>query len=185
MAGHTRGGRRIPEHVSEAGETRAKEHALAQGAKPRLEERVRVGIDLARRGALAALACALVAPGTGAAQDLRAATVQRVAREWLALVDKADAEASWNAAGARFRTAMTPARWAETLRRERGSRGAIVQRAVAATSFGTSGPGLPDGGDYALVRFRSSFANETGGSEEVTLEVGPDYAWRVIGYEIL
>jgi len=108
-----------------------------------------------------------------------------VAREWLALVDKADVAASWNAAGARFRKAMTPALWAETCRREREPRGAILQRAVTTTTFGNSGPDLPDGGDYALVRFRSSFANQATGGEDVTLEVEPGYVWRVIGYAIL
>jgi hypothetical protein len=44
--------------------------------------------------------------------------------------------------------------------------------------------GLPDGGNYALVVFRSSFANQIDSREEVMLEVGPDYAWHVIGYLI-
>jgi len=143
------------------------------------------GIDLARRAALAAAVCALVAPGAAGAQDLRAAMVQRAAREWLALVDKGDVAAGWNAAGARFQKAMTPALWAETCRRERAPRGAILQRAVTATTFANAGPDLPDGGDYALVRFRSSFANQADSVEEVTLEVGPGYVWRVIGYVIV
>jgi hypothetical protein len=154
------------------------------GANPP-RECARRGIDLARRAALAALACALAAPRIAAAQDPRAALVQRIAREWLALVDKLDAAASWNAAGARFREAMTPALWSETLRREREPRGQLVQRAVIATSFGNSSPELPDGGSYALVEFRSSFANQLDSREQVTLEVEPDYAWRIIGYVIL
>ena len=143
------------------------------------------GTHPARRAALALLACALLAPQAVIAQDPRAAVVQRVAREWLALVDKLDAAASWSAAGARFQQGMTTAQWAEILRRDREARGAIVQRAVTATTFSNSGPGLPAGGDYALVRFRSSFANLADGGEEVILEVGPGYVWRVIGYVLL
>jgi hypothetical protein len=139
----------------------------------------------ARRAALGLLVCALLGSPAVTAQDPRAAAVQRVAREWLALVDKLDAAASWNAAGARFQQGMTTAQWAEILRRDREARGAIVQRAVLATTFANSGPGLPAGGDYALVRLRSSFANLADGGEEVILEVGPGYVWRVIGYAAL
>jgi len=56
---------------------------------------------------------------------------------------------------------------------------------VTATIFGNSGPGLPDGGNHALVRFRSSFTNLVGGAEEVILEVGPGCVWRVIGHALL
>jgi len=110
--------------------------------------------------------------------------VQRVAREWLALLDKFDAEASWKAAGERFQRATPPALWVETIKRDREPRGALLQRTIAATQFGSSGPDLPDGGSYALVRFRSAFANDAASVEEVTLEVGSGYAWRVIGYTI-
>jgi len=143
------------------------------------------GIHHARRAALALLVCVLLGSQTVTAQDPRAAAVQRVAREWLTLVDKLDAAASWSAAGARFQQGMTPAQWAGILQSDRAPRGAIVQRAVATTTFSSSGPGLPAGGEYALVRFRSSFANLADGGEEVVLEVGPGYAWRVIGYMLI
>jgi len=143
------------------------------------------GIHRARRAALALLVCVLLGSQTVTAQDPRAAAVQRVAREWLTLVDKLDAAASWSAAGARFQQGMTPAQWAGILQSDRAPRGAIVQRAVATTTFSSSGPGLPAGGEYALVRFRSSFANLADGGEEVVLEVGPGYAWRVIGYMLI
>jgi hypothetical protein len=128
--------------------------------------------------------CALLIPRVVLAQDPRAAAVQRVAREWLALVDKFDAGASWKAAGERFQRATPPVLWVKTVKRDREPRGALLQRTVAATEFGYTGPDLPSGGSYALVRFRSAFANDTASVEEVTLEVGPDYAWRVIGYTI-
>ncbi len=143
-----------------------------------------VGTNPARRRALAFLACTLLAPHAVRAQDPRAATVQRVARDWLALVDKLDVGASWKAAGERFQRATPQVLWVETLKREREPRGALVQRTVADTTFGYTGPDLPDGGSYALVRFRSSFTQDPTCLEEVTLEVGTDYAWRVIGYVI-
>ena len=135
-----------------------------------------------RRAMLAMLALALLASAPAHAQDPRAVVVQTVARQWLALADKLDAEATWNAAGVRFQQTMTIPQWADGLKREREARGAIAQRTVVATSFGSSMPGVPEGGNYALVRFRTSFANETFGAEHVTLEMGPDNVWRVIGY---
>lgn len=141
-------------------------------------------IDRSRRAALAVFACAVLAPHTVLAQEPRATLVQRVARDWLALVDKLDAEASWKAAGARLRQSTPPGEWVEALRRERVPRGALVQRAVVATKFSDSIRGLPEGGNYAVVTFQSAFANQTEGVEAVTLEVGPDYAWHVIGYAI-
>ena len=141
-------------------------------------------IDPARRAALALLACMVLAPHAALAQDPRATTVQRAAREWLALVDKQDGEASWKAAGARLQDSVTLAVWTETVRREREPRGPLLQRAVTATTFSDSIPGLPPGGSYAVVTFRTSFANQADSGEEVILEVGAGYAWRVIGYVI-
>jgi hypothetical protein len=143
-----------------------------------------VTIDRTRRAALAALACALLAPHAALAQEPRATLVQRVARDWLARVDKLDAEGSWKAAGARLRQTTPPPEWVESLQRDRAPRGELVQRAVAATTFSDAIPGLPDGGSYAVVTFRTAFANQTEAVEAVTLEVGADYGWHVIGYAI-
>jgi hypothetical protein len=137
-----------------------------------------------RRAALALLACTLLVVTTAFAQDPRAATVQRVAREWLLLADQLAAAASWKAAGPRFQQAITVPRWAVGLKREREPRGLVVQRAITATSFASSFPGLPEGGNYALVQFRTSFEKSPGGAESVTLELGADGAWQVIGYVI-
>ena len=141
-------------------------------------------IDPRRRAALALLACAVLAPHAAFAQDPRATTVQRAAREWLELVDKQDSEGSWKAAGARFQDSVTLPVWGETVRREREPRGPLLQRAVTETTFSDSIPGLPPGGSYAIVTFRTSFANQTDSGEDVMLEVGAGYAWRVIGYVI-
>ena len=142
-------------------------------------------VNGSRRAVLAALAWIAVAPVDVLAQDPRAAQVQGAAREWLKIADTLDAEATWKASGARFQQAVAPERWAVLLREERGPRGALVQRAVIATRFASSLPGLPDGGTYALVRFRSVFENQSETGEDLTLEVGSDYAWHVIGYAIL
>ena len=70
------------------------------------------------------------------------------------------------------------------LTRERESRGALLQRTAAGTTFASELPALPPGGNYAIVRFRTSFANQPKSAENITLEQGPDSVWRVIGYVI-
>lgn len=142
------------------------------------------GLDRARRRALLILLCAALVSQAARAQDPRAAAAQRAARDWLALVDKLDAEASWKAAGERFRSTFSPPYWIDKLQREREPRGVLVQRAVADTLFANSGVGLPEGGNYSIVAFRTSFANQIDAREEVMLEVGSDYGWHVIGYVI-
>ena len=142
------------------------------------------GVDRGRRRALGLLAGAMLFAPSVRAQDPRAAAAQRAARDWLAVVDRYDAEASWKAAGERFRKMAPPALWVETIKRDREPRGALVQRTVESTVFRNTAADLPEGGSYALVRFRSAFANVAASVEDVTLEVGPDYAWHVIGYVI-
>ena len=63
--------------------------------------------------------------------------------------------------------------------------GAIVRCTAAGTSFGTTLEGVPQSRNFALVKFRSSFAQRPDGEEHVTLELGADGNWRVVGYVIL
>ena len=142
------------------------------------------GADFMRRATLAIRACLLLSTGTAFAQDPRATTVQKVARDWLVLADNLDAAATWKAAGAQFQQAITVAQWVEGMRREREPRGALVQRTAIATSFASSLAGQSEDGNYALLTFRTSFANSGSGGEDVTLQMGSDGVWRVIGYVI-
>ena len=145
------------------------------GTSRRAHERAR------RRGA--GCACALLAPRAAHAQDPRAATVQRVARDWLALVDKLDAEASWKAAGARFQQSTPPEAWVETLRaRTRAARGAGAARRRQRRLSARRAPGCPTAAAMRSCDSGRRSRTRATSVEEVTLEVGPDYAWRVIGY---
>jgi hypothetical protein len=140
--------------------------------------------DPARRALLASLVWALALPSVALAQDPRASEAQQVARGWLALVDKLDYSATWKMAGQRFQATIAEDRWTALLKREREARGALVQRAVAGTSFTSQLPSVPEAGRYAMVHFRTSFVNEPNATEDITLEQGPDSTWRVIGYVI-
>ena len=140
-------------------------------------------VDTKRRAALAAIAIAGVALSPLAhAQDPRASEAQNAARAWLAIADKLDAEASYEAAGPRFRQALTPSRWNDAVKLIRFPLGALIQRTVNQSTFTTKLPGQPDS-DYALIAYRTSWANKSVGRELVTLErVGGK--WQVVGYVI-
>lgn len=137
------------------------------------------------RRACLLLATAFVVASTFAAhaQDARTSEVQAAARAWLALTDKLDAQASWNAAGEKFTRQMSAEQWGELLHKHREPFGEATQRAVVSTSFATQLPGAPDG-DYALLQFRTAFMQKAEGHESLTLERQPDGQWRVIGYFI-
>jgi hypothetical protein len=141
-------------------------------------------VNVTRRAVLAAAAGVIAMPRLALAQDPRASQVQKVARDWLALADKLDAPGTWKTAGSRFQDTISESRWATLLKRERESRGALQQRTSAATTFASQLPALPPGGNYAIVRFRTAFANQPTSIEDVTLEQGTDSLWRVIGYVI-
>jgi hypothetical protein len=131
--------------------------------------------------AWAALVLLTAMPAT--AQDARESTVQAAARAWLAIIDRGDYDASWKAAGEKFRNAINMERWAEAAKGVRGPLGKVTQRSSLKTNFTRSFPGAPDG-DYALVVFRTAFEKKTEGEETVTLEHEADGQWHVIGYFI-
>jgi hypothetical protein len=138
-----------------------------------------------RRVALCVLALVVWgAAGNALAQDPRAAEAQKAARAWLELVDKLDANASFAAAGARFREPITSAEWADAMAKGRAPLGAVVQRAVAETAFDKAKSDNGAEFEVALVRYRTSFAKKVDISETITLEHDPNGVWRVIGYLI-
>ena len=141
-------------------------------------------IDHRRRALLGAAAFSAIAAGVrpALAQDPQAGAAQNAAREWLALTDRLEGAASWKAAGAKFQGASPVGHWTNALQRVRGPLGALSTRAIDSTRFAKAIPGFPDG-DYAIVVFRTSFANKAVSRETVTLEREAG-VWRVVGYFI-
>jgi hypothetical protein len=134
-----------------------------------------------RRGfLLALLTLAIVAAMPAHAQDARATLAQDAARAWLQLADNVDGAATYATAGEKFQRAMPAERWKKALEDTRGPLGAMQRRTVVSTQFVNKIQGQPKG-EYALVLFRSSFANRDFMQERVTLEKTPK-GWQVIGY---
>jgi len=138
-------------------------------------------LHLRRRLLMALLAFAACAPALG--QDPRTSETQHVAREWLMLTDAGDAQAAWQAAGKKFQAAMTPEQWTQALAAQRGPFGTLIQRALNASDFRRTFPNQPSG-DYALLQFRSTFANRSVVLESISLEREGDGRWRVVGYAL-
>ena len=137
-----------------------------------------------RRAALGALLCAAwVVALPALAQDPKASEAQAAALAWLSLTDANQAQASYDAAGTKFRNAIPIGLWSEGLPKQRGPLGATQTRTLHQASFARIIPGLPDG-DYALLRDRTVFAAKPDAEESVTLEHGAGGTWQVVGYEI-
>ncbi len=136
----------------------------------------------AAAGTLFVIACILAAL-PAAAQDPRAGAAQSAARAWLVQVDKGDADASWNSAGAKFRDAFPLDKWRDALKTYRTPLGTLDSRTAISTTFNTEVPDLPPG-DYANVQFRTNFATKIDAHEAVSLERTADGTWLVIGYAL-
>ena len=135
---------------------------------------------LPRRWLLAALCLTCVA-GVALAQDPNVIAAQTAARQWLAFVDRGDAQTTWGAAGKKFQSANSVAVWAAGLKKTRARLGTVTRRTAGPTRFQTTLPGSPDG-EYVQLLFSTSFANKANGRETLTMEREADGTWRVIGY---
>lgn len=100
------------------------------------------------------------------------------ARLWLALLDRGDWDASYQATGAPFRKLNTVQVWAAASEKVRAPLGAMRSRSFVSQQ---NLPAPPFG--YEVVKFRTRFANKAEAVETVTLD-REDGSWRVVGVTI-
>ena len=137
-----------------------------------------------RRALLAALVVwAFASALPAAAQDPMITEAQRTALDWLSVVDADNATASYAAAAAKFRNAMTPEQWAGAMTQARTQFGAFQRRTFAGAQMPEEGPNRPQG-EFVMVIFRSGFEKRETVVETVTLERESDRKWRVVGYSL-
>jgi len=105
------------------------------------------------------------------------------AAAWLALVDRGDADASWQAAGAFFRAAATTSDWAEKLQAARAPLGPLTSRMLAVVQRVDGLPGAPPG-EYEVQQYHSVYDERVAVVEMLTLVREDDGQWRVVGYFI-
>lgn len=102
---------------------------------------------------------------------------------WLKLVDALDARGSWEAAGASFRSAVAPEKWAEQLTATRKPLGELASRILAVEQTLNGLPGEPPG-DYVVHQYHAVYDGRQAVTETVTLLREADDNWRVVGYFI-
>ena len=107
---------------------------------------------------------------------------QNPAAHWLRLVDALDARASWEAAGTSFRSAVTADHWAEQLHAARKPLGPLTSRTLAVEEAAKNLPGA-ERGEYVVQQYHSIYDSQAV-TETLTLQVGDDREWRVVGYYI-
>lgn len=100
------------------------------------------------------------------------------ARQFLALTDANDWEASYRATGKAFQSLNTQATWADVSKRVRPPLGAMRSRQLVSAEFA---PAPPQG--YWIVKFRTDYANKAGAIETLSL-VNEDGDWKVVGVTI-
>jgi hypothetical protein len=114
--------------------------------------------------------------------DASASKSQAAARQWLALVDGGNWDASWRAAADIFRSQVSPPQWAAAIQPVRRPLGAVSSRTFQSVTKTGLLPGVP-AGDYEVIQFRTDFARKPAAIETITLAHGSD-GWRVAGYFI-
>ncbi len=105
------------------------------------------------------------------------------ARAWLAEIDAGDYAASWRDASRLFRDTLSQKKWEEALEEVRRPLGARLFRTADACTTTTTLPGVP-AGQYVVMQFNASFAEDKSAVETVTFMQEKDGTWRAAGYFI-
>lgn len=100
------------------------------------------------------------------------------ARGWLALVEKGEWNASWEATGQSFKALNTVETWRRVASQVQGPLGAVKSRILVSEEYV---PAPPYG--YQMVKFRTDYANKTGAIETLSL-VREGGEWRVVGVTV-
>jgi hypothetical protein len=119
--------------------------------------------------------------GVGAAREVPAAVdasqqhAEQAARQFLALVDARNWQASYAATGSAFRKNNTLDGWSKAAQGAHGALGPALSRELITADFG---PAPPNG--FWNVRFRSHFASGRHAVETLAMAY-ENGSWRVVG----
>ena len=104
------------------------------------------------------------------------------AKHWLTLVDDKNYTDSYNQMGAAAQGKIAAGPWTSKVSAAREPLGAMAMRTIKDVKMTKTLPGMRDG-QYATVRFDSSFAHKASAVETVVLS-SEKGGWSVIGYVI-
>ena len=117
------------------------------------------------------------------ADEAAAAEAVAVSSAWLALTDRGEYGAGWDAASTLIKSAVTRAQFVQALEGARAPLGALISRTLLSKQYATSLPGAPDG-DYVVIQYQTTFRNKQSAVETITPKREDDGQWRVAGYYI-
>ena len=124
--------------------------------------------------------------GTGQAQtDPHLAEEQAAERQalgFLNYLDQGRYADSYDYTGMLIRSTLDRDNFAKQIENARAKAGATLSRSLMDASYSTTVPGAPEG-EYVILHYGSSFANQQQAVETVVLAFAKSY-WRVSGYFI-
>jgi hypothetical protein len=126
---------------------------------------------------------ALLTPPAVHADEAKQAAAVKAAEVWLALIDNAEYDKSWDEAAPAFQRALPRSQWVQQIRSVRGPLGALKSRSLLGAKYTTEIPNAAKG-EYVIMQFQTSFGNKDNAVETVTPMLDDKGAWRVSGYYI-
>ena len=103
------------------------------------------------------------------------------AAEFLYLVDTEEYAKSWEVTSATLQNMLTQAAWSEEIDRLRSFLGPIVERIQHDITYTDTASDVP-AGEYVIMTFVSKFTLSERVFEKLTLMLGEDDRWQVVGY---
>lgn len=106
------------------------------------------------------------------------------AQAWLELVDSGEYAQAWLASASANRDAVTKESMVETYNGFRGTMGDVASRKLKSARYTTSLSDAPPG-EYVVIEFNTTFADNRRFLERVTPMLEEDGTWKVSGYYLL
>ena len=103
------------------------------------------------------------------------------AAQFLFLVDTEDYATSWEVTSETLKKMLTQKAWNEQIAELRSFLGPIVERVQSSIAYTNSASDVP-AGEYVILTFMSEFELRERVTETITLMLGDNGQWRVVGY---
>ena len=114
-------------------------------------------------------------------QNEQGHAAEAAAEDWLGLIDRGDASASYERAAGLFKTAVTLEQWQDSLAAAQTPLGRPLSRSLRSSLYAEELPGAPDG-KYYVIEYDTAFERKQKGTETVVPMLDEDGVWRVSGY---
>jgi hypothetical protein len=108
---------------------------------------------------------------------------EQAAADWLKFMDFDAYARGWRQASLTLKAVVSEGNFEQTLRATRTPLGVVRSRQLKSVEYKKQMPRLPEG-QYALIRYNTSFEHKKVAIETVLLELEKDGHWRAAGYSI-